>query len=160
MSQEIFAAAEKTLGVAGHKAKDIPELLGKLKAEYGVEASVSGGLLKLSQGDTVMDIGAAMQTYRTKYPADFYGNTDINFKADLKDDQEGKIAFISKHGYEKWAALPFDEKSLDAKHVVNGTVPSEYMKRDEYARLSVTEKSKLAGEVGWQGISKILARKK
>jgi hypothetical protein len=159
MSSELFSAAEKTFGLAGHKAKDIPALLATLKKEYNVDASISSGMLKLAQGDVVMDIGAAMQTYRARHPADFYGNTDVNFKDDLIDDQDGKIKFIREHGLAAWAALPANAKSPGAVHVKTAAIPSSHMKRAEYLRLSLEEKSKLAAEIGHQGIGVIMARK-
>ena len=108
-----------------------------------------------------MDVGAAMETYRKKHPADFYGNTtDINFKDDLKDDQDGKVKFISERGYQAWAALPLNERSMGAANVVNGTIPSSFMRRSEYLKLSLGEKTKLASEIGAAGIGRIMARTK
>jgi hypothetical protein len=52
-----------------------------------------------------------------------------------------------------------NEKSAGAQHVPNATIPHAGMKRSEYQRLTVAEKSKLAGEVGAKGIDRILGRK-
>jgi hypothetical protein len=161
MSTELFTAAEKTFGLAGHKAKDIPQVLATLKAEYNVDAVISGGMLKLSQGDTVMDIGASLATYKEKHPRDFYGSTqDVTFKQDIADDTAAKVAYIKEHGYDAWAALPLNEKSAGAKNAVTSAIPSAYMTAVEYGRLSIAERTKLAAEVGPDGIGRILNRKK
>src|SRR5450432_1749547 len=160
MSTELFTAAERTFGLAGHKAKDVTHVLATLKKEYGVDASVSSGMLKLSQGDTIMDIGASLATYKEKHPRDFYGSTqDVTFKQDIADDTAAKVAYIKEHGYEKWAALPLNEKSAGAKNATTGAIPSAYMAAVEYGRLTIAEKTKLAAEIGPDGIGRILRRK-
>lgn len=161
MSTELFDAAEKTFGLAGHKAKDVPAVLAKLKEQYGVDASISSGMLKLSQGETVMDIGAAIDTFREKNPRDFYGSTgDVTFKEDIADDTSAKVAYIKEHGYAAWAALPLNEKSLGAQNAVRNAIPSGHMTRQQYLLLTVAEKTKLASELGPDGIGRIMARRK
>jgi hypothetical protein len=160
MTNEILSAAERTFHAAGCKPKDTADILNKLQAEYGVTASESNGLLKLEQSGTVMDIGAALGTYRQKYPRDFYGEAgEVNFKSDLAGDSAAKARFISEKGLSAWEALPYDSKSPGANKVVTDAIPLASMTCAEYLRLSVAEKSKLAGNIGISGIQKIMARK-
>jgi hypothetical protein len=84
---------------------------------------------------------------------------EIRFKSDLKGDPAAASRYIAENGFEKWNALPFDERSLGAQHVVTDSIPSAGMKRGEYLRLSLAEKAKLAAEVGPQGIERIMGRK-
>ena len=160
MTNELLAAAERTFHAAGCKPKDTAAILARLQTEYGVTASVSNGLLKLEQTGTVMDVGASLATYKQKYPRDFYGEAGtVNFKSDLAGDPAAKSRFIAEHGIAEWEALPFDAKSPGANKVVTDAIPLASMTCAEYMRLSVAEKSKLAGEIGAAGIERIMARK-
>lgn len=160
MSTELFNAARGSFGLAGFKAKDVPAVLASLKAEYGVDAAVSSGMLKLTQGDTIMDIGAALTNFREKHPRDFYGSTgDVTFKETLAGDTAGKVAFIREHGYEAWASLPLNEKSLGAKNATTDAIPSSHMKRAEYLRLTIAERTKLSSEIGVEGVQRIMSRR-
>ena len=160
MSSELFNAAERTFGLAGLKAKDVPQVLDTLKKEFNVDATSSGDMLSLRQGDTELNIPAAMKNYQAKHPRDFYGNpADITFKEDVADDTSAKVEFIKQHGYQAWAALPLNEKSLRAQNAVRNAIPSSHMTRQQYLLLKVAEKTKLASEIGPAGIGRIMNRR-
>jgi len=160
MTTELFNAAERTFHAAGLKPKDITSALAKLESEFGVTASVEGGMLTLKQGSTIFSTGTVLQSYCAKYPREFHGQTGaVNFKSDLAGDTAAKQKFIKEFGFDAWNALPFDSKSPTAQHVITGTIPHAGMKRSEYQTLSLSEKSKLAGEIGPKGIEAILGRK-
>jgi hypothetical protein len=160
MTNAILEAAEKTFHAAGVKPKDVAAILNKLESEFDVTASVSGGLLKLEQTGTTLDVGASLATYKAKHPRDFYGEAgDISFKSDLAGDDAAKVRFIRENGAAAWEQLPYNEKSLPARHVVTDQIPSSLMTAEQYKRLSVQEKVKLVDELGTIGIEKILARK-
>ncbi len=160
MTTELYNAATRTFHAAGLKPKDVTAVLAKLETEFGVTASVEGGMLTLKQGSTVFSTGTMLAAYCAKYPREFHGQTGaVNFKSDLAGDMAAKTRFIREHGLPAWDALPFDEKSPTARHVVTGTIPHSGMRRGEYQTLSLAEKSKLAGEIGPTGIEKILSRK-
>ena len=102
----------------------------------------------------------AERTHCTKYPRDFHGQSGaVNFKTDLAGDNAAKQRYIRENGFEAWNALPYDSKSPTAKHVVGGVIPHAGMKRTEYLQLSLSEKTKLCGEVGDKGIDIILSRR-
>lgn len=160
MTTDLYNAAERTFHAAGCKPRDITAILSKLQTEFGVTASVAGGMLELKQGDTVFSVGTMLSSYRTKYPREFYGEAgSVNFKDDLAGDTAAKTRFIQEHGYDKWAALPLNAKSAGGQHVTTDQIPHAGMRRAEYLRLTVSEKSKLCGEVGHKGIDAILSRR-
>jgi hypothetical protein len=160
MTSEIFNAAERTFHAANLKPKDVSAVIAKLETEFGVVASVVGNMLELKQGSTVFSTGTMLQSYCQKFPREFFGSAgSVNYKSDLAGDNEAKMRFIREHGFPAWNDLPLNEKSPTARHVVTGTIPSAAMKRSEYATLSLSEKSKLAGELGPTGIERILSRK-
>ena len=160
MTTELFNAAERTMHAANLKPKDVSGILAKLESEFGVTASIQGGMLELKQGDTVFSIGTMLQSYSQKYPREFYGSAGtVNFKSDLEGDTGAKVRFIRENGLPAWDALPLNEKSAGAQRVMTDQIPHSGMKRSEYQRLSLSEKSKLAGEIGPVGIEKILSRR-
>jgi hypothetical protein len=160
MTTELFNAAERSFFAAQLKPKDVTAVLAKLESEFGVTASVEGGMLTLKQGSTIFSVGQMLQSYCAKYPREFHGQTGaVNFKSDLAGDTAAKQKFIKEFGFDAWNALPFDSKSPTAQHVITGTIPHAGMKRSEYQQLSLSEKSKLAGEIGPKGIEKILSRR-
>jgi len=160
MTSELFTAAERTFHAAGLKPKDPTAVLAKLENEFHVTALVEGGVLTLKQGDTVFSTGTMLQAYCAKYPREFYGQAgSVNYKSDLKGDIAAKQKFITDFGFDAWNALPFDEKSPTAQHVVTGAIPHAGMRRSEYLRLSLSEKSQLSGEIGACGIDAILSRR-
>jgi hypothetical protein len=160
MNNEIIRAAERTFHAAGAKPKDVAAIISKLKAEHQVELSVEGGLLTAHQSGTLANLGTIIAAYRQKNPREFYGESgSVNFKDDLAGDTSAKARFINEHGYEAWSNLPLNEKSPGANRVVTDAIPSEAMRAKDYARLSITEKSKLAGEIGAAGIERILSRR-
>jgi hypothetical protein len=161
MTNELLAAAEKTFHAAGAKPKNIGEIISKLEAEHQVTASVDGGLLTLTQNGTPVSTGTVLSAYRQKNPRDFYGEAgSVNFKSDLAGDNAAKARFISEHSLAEWEQLPYDAKSPGANKVVTDAIPLASMTCAEYLRLSVAEKSKLAGEIGVDGIQRIMARKR
>jgi len=160
MTSKLFLAAERTFHAAGLKPKDASAILSKLESEFGVAASIEGGMLTLKQGDTIFSVGQMLQSYSQKFPRDFYGSAGtVNFKDDLAGDNAAKVRFIRENGLPAWDALPVNEKSAGARRVVTDQIPHAGMKRSEYQRLSLSEKSKLSGEIGPVGIERILARK-
>ena len=160
MTNEIIRAAERTFYAAGAKPKDVAAIIRKLQSDHQVELSVDGGLLTAKQGGAVASLGTIIGAYRQKYPRDFYGEAgEVRFKDDLKGDNSAKSRFIAENGLTAWEALPLNEKSAGATHVITDAIPSEAMTAKEYARLSIAEKTKLAGEVGPAGIGRILARR-
>ncbi|MCU1271134.1 MAG: hypothetical protein JWN74_2428 [Acidobacteriaceae bacterium] len=160
MTSEIIRAAERTFHAAGAKPKDIAAIISKLKSEHQVELSVEGGLLTAHQGGALANLGTIIAAYRQKNPREFYGESgSVNFKDDLAGDTSAKSRFIAEHGFDAWNNLPLNEKSPGANRVVTDAIPSEAMKAKDYARLSVAEKSKLAGEIGAAGIERILSRR-
>jgi hypothetical protein len=160
MTNEIYAAAERMFHAAGSKPKDIAGIIARLKIEFQVELSVEGGLLTAHQGGVLANLGTIIAAYRQKFPREFYGEAgSINYKDDLAGDVSAKTKFISQHGYDAWAALPLNEQSASARNTPTDAIPSAFMKAAEYKRLTVAEKTKLAGEIGAVGIGKILTRR-
>lgn len=160
MTNELFAAAERTLHASGSKPKDAAAVVAKLESEHGVVCTVEGGLLTMTQNGAPASVGTILSAFKAKNPRDFYGEAgQINFKDDLAGDTEAKMRFIREFGFDKWNRMPLNEKSAGAQHVVTDAIPSAFMKRSEYLRLSLSEKSKLVTEVGAAGIDKILSRK-
>lgn len=160
MTNELIRAAESIFHAAGAKPKDVAAIITKLKADHQVELSVEGGILTAHQGGTLANIGTIIGAYRQKNPREFYGEAgSVSFKDDLAGDNAAKSRFISEHGFAAWEALPLNAKSPGANRVVTDAIPSEAMKAKDYARLSIPEKSKLAGEIGAAGIERILARR-
>jgi hypothetical protein len=160
MTNEIFAAAERTFHASGSKPKDLVAVLNQLASDFQVEASVEGGMLTMRQGGVIASTGTIIAAHKAKFPRSYYGETGaVNFKDDLAGDTEAKMRYIRDNGFDSWNRMPLNEKSAGAQHVVTDAIPSAFMKRSEYLRLSLAEKSKLAGEVGAKGIDKILSRK-
>jgi hypothetical protein len=160
MTNDLFAAAERTLHASGSKPKDAAAIVAKLESEHGVVCSVEGGLLTMTQNGQPASVGTVLAAFKTKNPRDFYGEAGaVNFKDDLAGDTAAKVRWISEHSFESWNALPLNEKSVGAQHVVTNAIPHIGMKRSDYLRLTVAEKTKLAGEVGAKGIDRILGRK-
>ena len=160
MTTELFEAAERTLHASGSKPKDVAEIITKLEAEHGVVCAVEGGLLTMTQNGAPASVGTVLAAFKAKNERAFFGGAgQINFKDDLAGDTAAKSRYIAEHGFDAWNALPLNEKSAGAQHVTNATIPHAGMKRSEYQRLTVAEKSKLAGEVGAKGIDRILSRK-
>ncbi len=160
ISNELFAAAERTMHAAGCKPKDVAAILNQLASEFHVECSVEGGLLTMKQTGTLLNVGTVLAAYRQKNPRAFFGESgEVLYKDDLAGDNAAKSRFIAEHGFEAWQALPLNAKSAGAQHVITDVIPSAAMKRSEYLRLSLAEKSKLCGEIGATGIDKILSRK-
>jgi len=160
MTTDLYNAAERTFHAAGIKPKDVAAILTKLESEYGVEASVAGGMLELKQGSTIFSVGTMLQAYSAKYPREFFGSAGtVNFKSDLAGDLAAKTRFIRENGLPAWDSLPLNEKSAGASRVVTGQIPNIAMKRSEYLKLSLSEKSKLTGEIGLKAVEAILSRK-
>ncbi len=160
ITNELFSAAERTFHAAGCKPKDAAAILNQLATDFQVECSVEGGLLTMTQTGTPLSVGTVLAAYRQKNPRAFYGESgSVNFKDDLAGDIAAKTRFISEHGYQVWAALPLNEKSAGARNVVTDAIPSASMKRAEYMRLTVKEKTKLCAEIGAAGIGKIMSRR-
>ena len=161
MTEELIKAATATFHAAGHKPKSISAVLEQIKADHGIEATVSGGLLSLKQGSTTFDLGTVVSAIAEKHPRLFYGGAGtVNFKSDLADDPQAKVRYIKEHGLPAWDALPLNEKSPNANKVVTDQIPNSEMTSQEYMRLSLSEKSDLAGRIGAVGIQKIMARKR
>jgi hypothetical protein len=159
ISTELYHAAERTFYASGSKPKDVAAILNRLASDFGVEASVDGGLLCLKQNGSPASVGAILAAYRQKFPRDFFGEAGaVNFKSDLQGDTAAKLKFIREHGLPAWDALPANENSPGAANVVTDAIPSAGMKRAEYQRLSTAEKIKLCSEIGASGISKIMGR--
>jgi hypothetical protein len=160
MTNEILAAAERTFLAAGCKPKDISVICARMEADHQVTFSVDGGLLSANVSGTLANLGTLLAAYRAKYPRDFYGESGaVNFKSDLADDSAAKSRYISEFGLSAWEQLPLNEQSIGAKHVVREGVPSAAMKRAEYLRLSIAERTKLAAELGPDGIGRIMSRR-
>lgn len=161
ISNELYAAAERTFYAAGAKPKDVAAILTRLASDFQVTASVDGGLLSMTQGGAPVSVGTIIASYRQKFPRDFYGESgsEVRFKDDLAGDNAAKARFIKEKGYEAWASLPLNEKSAGAQHVTTNAIPNAAMKRADYMRLTVAEKTKLAAELGPAGIGRIMARK-
>jgi hypothetical protein len=160
MSNELFAAAERTFHASGSKPKDITAIISKLASDFQVECSVEGGMLTMKQGGAIASVGTILSAYKAKYPREFFGEAgSVNFKDDLQGDTAAKSRFIAEHGFDAWNRLPLNEKSAGGQNVPNATIPHAGMKAKEYARLTIAEKSKLAGEVGAKGIDQILGRR-
>jgi hypothetical protein len=164
ITPELFNAAERTLHASGSKPKDAAAILTRLESDFQIKCSVEGGLLTMTQGadNTPVSVGTVLQSYKSKYPRDFFGGAgEINFKDDLQGDHTAKIRYINEHGGEAWARLPLNEASAKAngQSVVTGTIPSIAMKASEYARLTMAEKSKLISEIGRKGVEAIMARR-
>lgn len=164
---QVLDAAQRTLHVVGAKPKDTTVVLDRLKSEFNIDATMSGGLLKLTQasesGETVMDTGLALANYIKKFPLDFHGENpepgSINFKSDVIGIA-AKSAFIEERGLTAWERLPASATSPGAAHVLNNAIPRPEMNRTDYLRLTVSEKTKLAAEIGPAGIGAILTRRK
>jgi hypothetical protein len=162
ITTELFESAERTFHASGSKPKDVAEIITKLEANHQVVCSTEGGLLSMTQNGAPVSVGTVLAAFKEKNPRDFYGGAgEIAYKDDLANDTPAKIRYISEFGGDAWARLPLNEASAKAngQNVKNGVIPSLAMKASEYARLTTSEKSKLAGEIGYQGISKILARR-
>lgn len=160
MTNELLAAAERTFFAAGAKPKNVAEIIDKLSTAHQVTASVEGGLLTLTQNGSPVSTGTVLNAYRQKNPRDFYGEAGtVNFKSDLAGDPAAKSRWITEHSLAEWEALPFDAKSPGANRVVTDAIPLASMTCQEYMRLSVAEKAKLAGEIGASGIQRIMVRK-
>lgn len=161
ITNELLAAAERTMHAAGSKPKDVAAILNQLAADSQVECSVDGGLLAMKQGGVPASVGSILAAHRAKFPRAYYGETgsEVRYKDDLADDNAAKARFIKEKGYEAWAALPLNEKSAGAQHVTTDAIPNAAMKRADYMRLTVAEKTKLAAEIGAAGIGRIMARK-
>jgi hypothetical protein len=116
ITNELYAAAERTFFAAGAKPRDISAILSKLTSDFQVEASVAGGLLNMTQGGIPVSVGTIISSYRQKFPRDFYGEAgEVRFKSDLKGDLAAKSRWIREHSLAEWDALPFDEKSPGAR---------------------------------------------
>jgi len=160
MTTELYNAAERTFYAAGLKPKDVAAILTKLQTEFGVTASVEGGMLELRQGSTVFSVGTMLQSYAQKYPREFFGSAgEVRFKEDLAGDLAAKTRFIKERGLDAWEALPLNAQSLSAQRVVTDQLPHVGMKRAEFLRLSLSERSKFAGEWGEKAIGQIMARR-
>lgn len=160
MTPEVNEALLQSLNVAGLKPRDTMKILETLKGEFGVEASIEDGLLTLKQGETEMNPTRAFKTYVAKHPQDFYGvdPAEIRYKSDLETTTQ-KMAYVNKFGARAWENLPYNENSPAAKTVVGPAIAHAGMTAAQYRTLSVAEKTKLAGTVGWQGVGEILNRK-
>jgi hypothetical protein len=160
MTSDPNAALLTALGCLGLKPRDTAKILSTLKAEFGVTAEVDGGMLILSQTGTLMNPAAALTSYAKKHPLDFYGLSpdEVKFKTDLPD-VSAKSAYISKFGQRAWNDLPYNAKSPSAANVVSPTIPHVGMTAAQYKTLTVAEKSRLCGEIGYKAIEAILARR-
>jgi len=160
MTNEQIIAVDALFRAAGAKAKAPAEIIKQLESEQ-VTVTVEGGLAVLMQGGQPANAGQVIAAFRTKYPRMFYGEAgEVRYKSDLKDDLAAKVRWIAEHSLAEWEALPYDAQSATAKNVVTDQIPSEAMTREQYMRLSIPEKAKVAGELGPRGIEKIMARHK
>jgi hypothetical protein len=160
MTNELFAAAERTFHASGSKPKDITAIIRKLASDFQVECSVEGGMLTMKQGGVIASVGTILSAYKAKYPREFFGEAgSVSYKSDLAGDNAAKVRWINEHSFDEWNALPLNANSAGSQHVVTDQIPHAGMKRSEYQRLSLSEKSKLAGEVGAKGIDAILSRR-
>jgi hypothetical protein len=160
MTNELFAAAERTLHASGSKPKDVAEIIAKLESEHGVVCAVEGGVLTMTQNGAPASFGTVLAAFKAKNERAFFGGAgQVNFKDDLAGDTAAKSRYIAEHGFDSWNRLPLNEKSAGAQHVVTDAIPHAGMRAKEYARLTVAEKSKLVGEIGARGIDRILGRR-
>jgi hypothetical protein len=159
-SNELLAAAERTMHAAGAKPKDVAAVLQHMNTEHAVEFAIEGGLLNITQTGTTLSAGSVLAAHRAKNPRMYFGEASgtIRFKDDLAGDNEAKSRYLSEFGYQSWADLPLNERSPGAKYAISDVIPSAGMKRSEYLKLTVAEKTKLAAEIGVEGIQRIMAR--
>jgi len=73
MTNELFAAAERTLHASGSKPKDAAAVVAKLESEHGVVCTVEGGLLTMTQNGAPASVGTILSAFKAKNPRDFYG---------------------------------------------------------------------------------------
>lgn len=160
MTTDVNQAMLTSLGCMNLKPRDTAKIITTLKTEFGVDATVDNGILLLNQGDTVMNPAAALVTYAKKYPLDFYGLSpnEVKYKTDLPDSKT-KMDYINKFGARAWDELPYNANSPAAKAVVNATIPHVGMTAAQYKTLSIAEKIRLSGEVGYLAIGEILNRR-
>ncbi len=161
--EDVQAAVAQAFNVVGLKPRNPAQILETLKNDFQIEGSVDNGFLSLKQGSTDMDVAKLTQSYFKKYPADFVGHVgEVNFKSDVQDN-EAKMRLIKERGFDWWNALPANDKSPTAKHVVKPVIVSTQMKRDEWLQLTPDEKTNAISQWGasaQETVGRIMARRK
>jgi hypothetical protein len=131
----------------------------------GVKASADAGYLTLEQSGTQMVVSSACESVRKAHPEWFA----FDFKRDgagviSREDFHGtpreiaaaKSAYLSKHGLAAWEQLPATRAEAQRK----SAIPSATMSRSEYLSLSFSDRSRLAGIIGADGVGRIMSRNK
>lgn len=134
--------------------------------QLGVEPSTSEyGTLELRQGETEMVLSKAFEKVRTAAPELFVADPRRDAVTSRQDLERGspddilraKSAWISQHGLSEYERLP----QTRAKAEAVALIPSTEMSREEYLRLPVRDKARLAGlKDGDQIIARIMSRTK
>jgi hypothetical protein len=135
---DVYQAVVQSFGVIGLKPRSASAIIEHWKAK-GIEASDANGFLSASQGSTQFNIAELLQATLKQNPEFFVGHAgEVRYKSDVP--QDAKVAYITAHGYEAWAALPVNENSPTAKNVVKPTVISTQLTR---AQCSIAFQSQL-----------------
>jgi hypothetical protein len=130
----------------------------------GVTASGEAGYLTLVQSDGNAAVpSSACETLRKERP-DLFASDARRDKISSRQDLErgtnaeiykAKSDYVKANGLEAWERLPRTKAEAERK----SAPVSLDMTRAEYLALSFAEKARLAGVLGADGISKIMARK-
>jgi len=130
----------------------------------GVTASGEAGYLTLTQADGSACVpSSACETLRKECPHLFASDArrdKISSRQDLERGTNQEIAkaksdYIRANGVDAWERLPKTKVEAERK----SAPVSLDMVRSEYLALSFAEKARLAGVLGPDGISRIMARK-
>lgn len=127
----------------------------------GVTASIAKGYLELQQGTTDLVINKTCETIRQQMPQLFASDPHYDTIASREDFHgspseiaKAKAAYVSKWGLAAWERLPATRAEAERRAVT----PSADMNRAQYVALPFSEKSKLAGILGAEGIRRIMSR--
>jgi hypothetical protein len=132
--------------------------------DKGVTASAPNGYLVLVQADgSAVVPSSACETLRKELPHLFTADPARDTVSSLQDLERGsaseiaraKSGYISKHGLVAYQRLPKTKAEAELK-----AVPvSLDLTRSQYLALTFSEKARLAGAIGAEGIGQIMSRR-
>ena len=158
--RDTIANALASTGIKFHEPKDVFKLV---SSEEGVEIhpSADGRTLHCSKDGIDISFTALVEDFTLRHQFIADGRSLRHLKADEKKitcldelpDRADRIAFISANGEDAFAKLPQHRPPKLAD-------PAKTMTKEEYLSLRVPDRAKIAGQVGEDGVSKILRRSK
>ena len=140
-----------------------PEII-KWFADRGVTCDGSHGYLTLTQADGNAAVpSSACETLRRERPELFAADAardKVSSREDLErgstsEISKAKAQYIGQHGLSAYEALPKTRREAELK----AAPVSLDMSRSEYLALSFSERSRLAGAIGAEGIGRIMSRR-